>query len=232
MADRTRTRRSGDGAELLDVLRRWLNKDVLPNVIELEHADEYPHAMVEQMREFGLFGATIPEEYGGLGLGASVYAQIVEAISEVWMSLTGVLNSHLMMSELICRHGTDDQRQELLPRFASAELRGGLALTEPDCGSDLQAIRTKADRTDDGYLISGAKTWITNAAEGNCLAVLVKTDTAIEPRYRGMSLFFVQKSDGYEVVRRLGKLGYKGVDTAELLFDEVRVPVRRRRPST
>ena len=211
-------------SEMLDVLRRWLDHDVLPNVIELEHADEYPHAMVEQMREFGLFGATIPQEYGGLGLTASAYSEIVMVISEVWMSLTGVLNSHLMMAELVRRHGTPAQRAELLPLFASGDLRGGLALTEPDCGSDLQAIRTRATRDAQGYRITGAKTWITNGGEGNCLAVLVKTDTTIEPRHRGMSLFIVRRSDGYEVVRRLGKLGYKGVDTVELLFDEV--PVR------
>jgi alkylation response protein AidB-like acyl-CoA dehydrogenase len=217
----------GSGDEIVEVLRRWLTRDVLPRVLELEHADEYPREMVEQMREFGLFGATIPEEYGGLGLSAGEYARIVETISEVWMSLTGVLNSHLMMAELIRRHGTDEQRRTLLPRCATGELRGGLALTEPDCGSDLQAIRTRADRVEDGYVITGAKTWITNGGEGNCLALLVKTDTTIQPRYRGMSLFFVERADGYQVVRRLGKLGYKGVDTVELLFDGVRVPADR-----
>lgn len=213
---------SSDDA-ILDVLQRWLDKDVRPNVLELEHADTYPTEMVERMREFGLFGATIPIEYGGLGLSTSTYARIVELISTVWMSLTGVINSHLMMAELVRRYGTDEQRATILPACAEGELRGGLALTEPDCGSDLQAIRTVARRTDAGYEISGAKTWITNSGYGNCLAVLLKTDPTIEPRYKGMSLFFVRKSDGYEVVRQLGKLGYKGVDTCELVFDAVNV---------
>ncbi len=216
-----------EGDDVLDVLRRWLTKDVEPHVIALEHADEYPHEMVEQMREFGLFGATIPVEYGGLGLSSSVYAAVVALISETWMSLTGVLNSHLMMAELVRRYGTDDQRAVILPRCATGELRGGLALTEPDCGTDLQAIRTTATRTGGGYVIEGAKTWITNAAEGNCLALLVKTDTDAAPRHRGMSLFWVHKDDGYEVVRKLPKLGYKGVDTAELLFRHVEVPADR-----
>jgi alkylation response protein AidB-like acyl-CoA dehydrogenase len=133
----------GDGLEregILAVLRRWLAQDVLPDVLRLEHADEYPAAMVDQMREFGLFGATIPTEYGGLGFGAALYSEIVALISETWMSLTGVINSHLMMAELVRRYGTERQRSELLPRFAAGEYRGGLALTEPDAGTDLQAI--------------------------------------------------------------------------------------------
>jgi alkylation response protein AidB-like acyl-CoA dehydrogenase len=210
-------------SEFIDVVERWLERDVSPRVLEFEHADEYPEQMVEQMREFGLFGATIPQEYGGLGMSAWQYARIVETISRVWMSLTGVLNSHLMMAELVRRHGTEDQKRRILPACAAGDLRGGLALTEPDCGSDLQAIRTHATRTEAGYSIRGAKTWITNAGRGNCLAVLVKTDPTIEPRYRGMSLFWVRKEDGYEVVGKFGKLGYKGVDTVELIFDDVSV---------
>jgi len=216
-----------DAEEILRVLRSWLDRDVAPVVLELEHADEYPRQLVEQMREFGLFGATIPQEYGGLGLGASAYARVVEEISRVWMSLTGVLNSHLMMAELVRRYGTDEQRTRLLPAFAAGELRGGLALTEPDCGTDLQAIRTHARRDGAGYVVSGAKAWITNGGEGNCLAVLLKTEPDAKPRYAGMSLFIVLRSDGYQVVRRLSKLGYKGVDTVELLFDEVPVPADR-----
>ena len=216
-----------DAQEILRVLRTWLERDVAPVVLELEHADEYPRALVEQMREFGLFGATIPPEYGGLGLRASEYARVVEEISRVWMSLTGVINSHLMMAELVRRYGTDDQRARLLPAFAAGDLRGGLALTEPDCGSDLQAVRTQARRDGDRYLVTGNKSWITNGGEGNCLAVLLKTDPEARPRYAGMSLFIALKSDGYQVVRRLPKLGYKGVDTVELVFDEVPVPADR-----
>ena len=216
-----------DAQEILRVLRTWLERDVAPVVLELEHADEYPRALVEQMREFGLFGATIPAEYGGLGLRASEYACVVEEISRVWMSLTGVINSHLMMAELVRRYGTEAQRTRLLPAFAAGDLRGGLALTEPDCGSDLQAVRTHARREGDAYVVTGNKAWITNGGEGNCLAVLLKTDLDARPRYAGMSLFIVLKSDGYQVVRRLPKLGYKGVDTVELVFDEVPVPADR-----
>jgi alkylation response protein AidB-like acyl-CoA dehydrogenase len=216
-----------DAEEILTVLRKWLDRDVAPVVLELEHADEYPRALVEQMREFGLFGATVPQEYGGLGLGAGAYAKVVEEISRVWMSLTGVLNSHLMMAELVRRYGSEDQRARFLPAFAAGDLRGGLALTEPDCGSDLQAIRTTARRDGDRYVVNGAKAWITNGGEGNCLALLLKTDPEARPRYAGMSLFITLKTDGYQVVRKLPKLGYKGVDTVELLFEDVPVPADR-----
>jgi len=215
---------TSDEDAMLETLEGWLASEVVPRVMELEHADRYPHEMVEQMREFGLFAATIPEEYGGLGLPASAYVRIVEAISRAWMSLTGVINTHLMVAELVRRYGTDEQRVQFLPRLATAELRGGLALTEPDCGTDLQAVRTTATRADGVYVLNGTKMWITNAQEGNCLAVLVKTDTGAQPRHRGMSLFLVPKDLGYTVTRKLGKLGYKGIDTCEVVFDDVAVP--------
>jgi alkylation response protein AidB-like acyl-CoA dehydrogenase len=211
-------------AQLLDALDRWLTRDVAPQVNRIEHADEYPSEFVEAMREFGLFGATVPLEFGGMGLTASEYSRVVELISTVWMSLTGVINSHLMMAELIRRYGTDEQRQAWLPRLAAGEMRGGLALTEPDAGTDLQSIRMSAERRGDKYVLRGSKTWITNAARGNCLALLVKTDPRAVPAHRGISLFIVQRDDGYEVLRQLSKLGYKGVDTAELAFDDVIVP--------
>lgn len=215
-------------AAILRTLRAWLRKDVQPHVLELEHSDTYPEAAVQQMREFGLFGATIPEEFGGLGLTAGAYAEVVSAISETWMSLTGVLNSHLMMAHLINRFGTEPQRAAYLPEMAAGTLRGGLALTEPDCGTDLQAIRTGAKRQPDStYRIDGTKTWITNAKQGNCLAVLLKTDFAATPRHAGMSLFLVKKSDGYDADRKLGKMGYRGVDTAQVIFDGVIVPEDR-----
>jgi alkylation response protein AidB-like acyl-CoA dehydrogenase len=213
-----------DEDAMLETLEAWLAAEVVPQVLEYEHADRYPHEMVEQMREFGLFAATIPQEYGGLGLPASAYVRIVEAISRAWMSLTGVINTHLMVAELVRRYGTDEQRAHFLPRLAAAELRGGLALTEPDCGTDLQAIRTTATLADGVYVLRGTKMWITNAHEGNCLAVLVKTDSDAEPRHRGMSLFIVPKELGYTVPRKLGKLGYKGIDTCEVVFDDVVVP--------
>jgi alkylation response protein AidB-like acyl-CoA dehydrogenase len=217
-----------DLSDFQKVLIRWLDQDVRPHVLEFEHADRYPTDMVEQMREFGLFGATIPVSYGGLGLGAAAYAEIVATIAEVWMSLTGVLNSHLMMAHLTHRFGTEQQRLHFLPAMAAGQLRGGLALTEPDCGSDLQAIRTAASRDGEMYRINGTKTWITNAGYGNCLALLVKTDPHAQPRHTGMSLFLVRKDeDGYETGPKLGKLGYRGVDTVEVRFEDVVVPADR-----
>jgi len=180
-----------DLADFRPTLVKWLENDVRPYVLEFEHADRYPVDMVEQMREFGLFGATIPREYGGLGLAARPYAEIVATISGVWMSLTGGLNSHLMMAHLTNRFGTQEQRDAFLPLLASGQLRGGLALTEPDCGTDLQAIRTLARREGDGYLVTGNKTWITNGGQGNALALLVKTDLEAKPRHTGMSMLLV-----------------------------------------
>jgi alkylation response protein AidB-like acyl-CoA dehydrogenase len=210
--------------EALDAISRWLEREVRGKVRELEHRDEYPRRMVEQMQALGLFGATIPQEYGGLGLPASTYAKIVAMISEVWMSLTGIFNSHLIMAAAVARYGTEDQKRRFLPRFASGEVRGGLALTEPDCGTDLQAIRTRALRRDDHYVVNGTKTWISNGIHGSCFALLVKTDPAAEPRHRGMSLFLAEKREGFRVSRKLEKLGYKGIDSAELIFEDYRVP--------
>ena len=214
-----------DETHLLDAVDRWLERDVRDKVMALERADEYPHEMVAQMRELGLFGATIPAEYGGLGLPAGTYSKIVTRISEVWMSLTGIFNSHLIMSKAVERFGTDAQKKRFLPRFASGEIRGGLALTEPNCGTDLQAIRTTADRQGDNFTINGTKTWISNGIEGGCFAVLVKTDPQARPRHRGMSLFLAEKGNGLSVGRKLGKIGYKGIDSAELVFENYQVPV-------
>jgi alkylation response protein AidB-like acyl-CoA dehydrogenase len=197
---------------------------VRPKVRELERDDIYPQEMVEAMKTLGLFGATIPVEYGGLGLPAATYAKIVATIAEVWMSLTGIFNSHLIMAAAVARYGTDAQKRRFLPKFASGEIRGGLALTEPDCGTDLQAIRTRAVRDGDSYVINGTKTWISNGIHGSCVALLVKTNPTAEPRHRGMSLFLAEKRDGFRVSRKMAKLGYKGIDSAELVFDDYRVP--------
>ena len=209
---------------MLDAIDKWLDQDVRPHVLRLDHADEYPHEMVGQMKDMGLFGATIPEEFGGLGLSAVTYAQIVERISAVWMSLSGIFNSHLIMAACVSRMGTDAQKRKYLPRFASGELRGGLALTEPDAGTDLQSIRTSARRDGDSYVINGTKTWITNGIEGQCFALLVKTDHEAEPRHKGMSMFIAEKGEGFSVSKKLEKLGYKGIDSAELSFQDYRVP--------
>jgi alkylation response protein AidB-like acyl-CoA dehydrogenase len=212
--------------ELLRAVERWVEREVAPRVLEYDHADRYPHELVEQMRELGLFGATISPEYGGLGLPAATYAHIVIAISSVWMSITGIFNSHLMLALAIERFGTEAQRCEWLPKLASGEVRGGIALTEPDAGTDLQGIRTTARRDGDHYLINGTKTWISNGVEGSCFALLVKTDPDAEPRHRGMSLFIAPKQDGLTVGRKLEKLGYKCIDSAELVFDNYRLPAR------
>jgi alkylation response protein AidB-like acyl-CoA dehydrogenase len=212
-------------ALILESVDRFLERDVRPVAHALEAADIYPVEIVEKLRTLGLFGAVISPEYGGLGLSALTYARIVERMSAVWMSVPGLFNSHLIMAVAVERFGTEEQKRRYLARFASGELRGGIALTEPDCGTDLQAIRTHARREGDHYIVNGTKTWITNSAEGHILAVLVKTDPSAQPPYKGMSLLLVEKGPGFKVVRRLDKLGYRGIDTAELLFEDCRVPV-------
>jgi len=212
---------------ILASLEKWLDRDVKPHVLKLEHADEYPGDMADQMAEMGLFGATVPMEYGGLGLSATTYAKIVEKIAGTWMSLSGIINSHLIMAACVTRQGTEAQKEYWLPKFASGELRGGLALTEPDVGTDLQAIRTKAERNGGNYVVNGAKTWITNGIQGHCFALLVKTDTQVEPRHKGMSMFIAEKGEGFTVSRKLEKLGYKGIDSAELIFKDYRIPADR-----
>ncbi len=216
-----------DERQILDAIDKFLDRDVRPHVMALEHADEYPIDMVEGMKALGLFGAIIPEEYGGLGLPTTTYAKIVERVSEVWMSLSGIFNSHLIMSSAVMRHGTEAQKREWLPKFASGEIRGGLALTEPNCGTDLQAIRTVAKRDGDAYVVNGVKTWISNGIHGSVFALLVKTDPAAQPRHAGTSLFLAQKGEGFSVSRKLEKLGYKGIDSAELVFEDFRIPADR-----
>jgi len=216
-----------DEALILDSVRRFLEREVKPFVHKLEHDDTYPAEIVERMKALGLFGATIAAEHGGLGLSTTTYARIVELVSTVWMSLSGIFNSHLIMAAAVQRFGTDEQKARFLPRFAAGEIRGGLALTEPDCGTDLQAIRTTARRQGDHYAINGTKTWISNGIHGQCFALLVKTDAAASPRHRGMSLFLAEKGPGFTVSRKLEKLGYKGIDSAELAFSDYRIPADR-----
>ena len=209
--------------QILDVVNKFLVREVEPHVMALEHADEYPADMVEGMKELGLFGSIIPEEYGGLGLNVTTYAKIVERVTESWMSLSGIFNSHLIMANAVMRFGTEEQKRTWLPKFATGDVRGGLALTEPNCGTDLQAIRTSAKRDGNDYVINGTKTWISNGIHGSCFALLVKTDTEIEPRHKGMSLFIAPKGEGFTASRKLEKLGYKGIDSAELVFEDYRL---------
>ena len=227
LPDIARAPRHTDPAEeaaLLDAIERWLEKEVRPQVMKLEHDDIYPRQMVEQMKEMGLFGAVLDPKWGGLGLSASTYAKIVMKISTVWMSLTGIFNSHLMMAILVQKFGSEEQKQRFLPRMASGELRGGLALTEPDAGTDLAALRTRAVKEGDHYIVNGTKTWISNGIEGGCCAVLVRTDPKVQPPRKGLSMFIMEKGPGFTASRKLEKIGYKGIDSAELVFDNFRVP--------
>ena len=221
---------------ILNAISKWLQKDVKPHVMKMEHDDIYPDAMVEQMKEFGLFGATISPEYGGLGLTASTYARIVTTISEEWMSLSGIFNSHLMMATIVEKYGTETQKDYWLPKFVTGQIRGALALTEPNAGTDLQGIRTKALSLDgENYIINGNKTWISNGIEGGALALLVKTDPEASPPRKGMTMFIAPKLDpetgvahqGFKVGRKLEKLGYKGIDSAELMFDDYKLDAER-----
>jgi alkylation response protein AidB-like acyl-CoA dehydrogenase len=217
-----------DDRLMLDAIGKWLDQKVKPVAMQLEHDDEYPHALVEDMKELGLFGAIIDEEYGGLGLSASTYSKIVTLISEEWMSLSGIFNSHLMMATIVQKFGTQKQKEYWLPKFATGEIRGGLALTEPNAGTDLQALTTRAKRVGDKYVVEGAKTWISNAIQGNCVAVLVKTDPSAQPRYQGMSMLITQTKTAPDTTndlpgvsngKKLEKLGYKGIDSGELIYN-------------
>lgn len=212
---------------VLDMLDRFLAVEVKPHVQRLEHGDLYPAEIVEKMKEMGLFGCIIDTEYGGLGLSTKTYAKIIERMSSIWMSISGIINSHLIMAMAVQRSGTPAQKREFLPRFATGELRGGVGLTEPDAGTDLQAIRTVARREGGDYVVNGSKMWITNSMYGNCLALLVKTDPQAEPRHKGMSLLIAEKGEGFIVSKKLEKLGYKGIDTCALSFEDYRVPADR-----
>ncbi|MEM0990544.1 MAG: acyl-CoA dehydrogenase family protein [Pseudomonadota bacterium] len=211
-------------AMILDAVDKFLAREVAPYAMNLEHADEYPEEIVEAMKALGLFGAVIPEEYGGLGLRPSTYAKVIERIATVWMSVSGIINSHLIMAHIVAKMGTEEQKRHFLPRFASGETRGGLALTEPDCGTDLQAVRTTARLDGNEYVINGTKTWISNGIHGRAFAVLVKTDPTAEPRHKGMTMFIAEKGEGFRHSKKLEKLGYKGIDSAELIFEDLRVP--------
>jgi len=212
-------------AAIVAAVRAFVDAEVRPVVAELEHADRYPHELVARMRELGLFGALVPADYGGLGLDVTTYARVIEELCRGWMSLAGVINSHTMAALIVREHGTEAQRARWLPRFARGDARGGLCLTEPHAGSDVQAIRTAARRRGDEYVVNGTKMFVTNGREGNTFALLAVTDPAAAPRHRGMSCFIVEKGQpGLRVAQSIDKLGYKGVDTAELVFEDFVLP--------
>ena len=211
-------------AALMDSIDKWIERDLRPVAMHHDHHDIWPEETVRQMRDLGLFGATIGQEWGGLGLPATTYANIVARIASVWMAPTGIFNSHLICAMAIEKFGTPAQKAKWLPRMASGEIRGGLALTEPDAGTDLQGIRMTARREGDHYVVNGTKTWISNGIHGHVFALLVKTDPEAEPRHRGMSLFIADKRPGFRVGKKIEKLGYKAIDSAELIFEDCRLP--------
>ena len=211
--------------QILTTVRRFVEREVLPVASKYEHADEYPQPLVDRMKELGLFGATIPAEYGGLGLDYSTYAMIVEEICRGWMSLSGVLNTHLMFAFVLNSFGTPAQKDRWLPAMARGEHRAALCLTEPHAGSDTQQIKTVARRQGDHYVVNGTKMFITNAQTATLYSTVVKTDPTADPPHRGMSLLAAEKGPGLTVGRHLDKLGYRGIETCEVVFENHKVPV-------
>jgi len=216
---------SGDvRKQIILLVRDFVKNEVKPIASKLDNNDEYPHELVDMMKELGLFGITIPEAYGGLGLDYTTFATIFEELSKGWMSLTGVIGTHHVLANIIAIHGNDEQKQRFLPKMVTGEIRGGLALTEPGSGSDVQSITTSAIKNADKYIVNGSKMFITNGLYGNAFAVAVKTDLNANPKYRGISCFVIEKSSpGFSVAQKLDKLGYRGVDTCELVFDDCEV---------
>lgn len=209
---------------LIDEVRRFVDREVVPVARALEHADLYPDDLVEMLKHLGVFSTTIPAAYGGLALDFATYARIIEELARGWMSLAGIVNTHILVAYMIATYGTEDQRRRFLPRMAAGELRGALCLSEASGGSDVQAIAMTAQRTGEHYVLTGSKLWVTNGVRGGLFAVLARTDVTSVPPYRGMSLFLVEKGlPGLSAARTFDKLGYKGVETAELTFDHVSV---------
>jgi butyryl-CoA dehydrogenase len=216
--------------EIVAAVREFVDRDVIPVASALEHADEFPTSLVEKMKQLGLFGTTIPEEYGGLGLGIDTYALIQMELSRGWPTLSGIMNGSFITGTMIGMHGTDEQRQRHLPRLASGEIRAAFSMTEPHAGSDVQSIRTKAVRDGDDFVLSGQKMWVTNGWRSGLISVLAKTDPSAEPAHAGMTGFLVEKEPETEPpglaipMPALKKLGYKGVESTELVFDGFRTP--------
>jgi alkylation response protein AidB-like acyl-CoA dehydrogenase len=213
--------------EILATVRSFVDKEIIPNAQELEHGDVYPTEIVEGLKEMGIFGLMIPEEYGGLGESLLTYALVVEEIARGWMSVSGVINTHFIVAYMVMQHGTQEQRDRLLPRMATGEVRGAFSMSEPALGSDVAAIRTKATKNaDGGYTIDGAKMWLTNGGSSTLVAVLVRTDEGAEKAHQNLTTFLVEKPTGFGEVLpgltipgKIDKMGYKGVDTTELVFD-------------
>src|SRR5579872_4814983 len=219
------SRFDADKQAVIDEVRRFVEREVIPVAHDMEHDDIYPVELIEKLKTLGIFSATIPEAYGGLGFDFYTYSQIIEELSRGWMSLAGIVNTHVLVAYMIATYGTEEQRRAFLPVMAQGEKRGGICLSEANAGSDVQAITMTATRNGNDYLLNGSKLWVTNGQRASIFAVLARTDTNARPPYRGMSLFLVEKgAPGLSASRTFEKLGYKGVETAELVFDSVRVP--------
>jgi alkylation response protein AidB-like acyl-CoA dehydrogenase len=216
--------------EILATVRDFVDKEIIPHAQALEHADAYPSDIVDGMKEMGLFGLTIPEEYGGLGESLLTYALVVEQIARGWMSVSGVINTHFIVAHMIKQHGTDTQKQNLLPRMATGDVRGSFSMSEPDLGSDVAAIKTRAKKDGDDYIIDGAKMWLTNGGSSNLIALLVRTDEGAPKAHQNLTAFLVEKPEGFGEVApgltipgKIDKMGYKGVDTTEAVFAGYRI---------
>lgn len=216
---------------IVETVRDFVENEVIPVADQLEHADEFPEKIVEQMKELGLFGLTVPEEYDGIGESLITYALVVVELARGWMSLSGVLNTHFMGCYLINKFGTDDQKKSLLPRMATGEIRAALAMSEPEAGSDVQSIKTRAIADGDDYVVNGQKMWLTNGLRSGVVMTLVKTDPQADPPHRGMSMLVVEKepgnpqpAPGLDVGKNIEKMGYKGVETTEMTFSDYRIP--------
>src|SRR6195952_4795277 len=218
-------------SEIVATVRQFVDKEVIPNAQRLEHADEYPQAIVDAMSEMGLFGLMIPPESGGLGESLLTYALCVEELARGWMSVSGVINTHFIVAYMIRQHGTDEQKAYYLPKMATGEITGSFSMSEPDLGSDVAAIKTSAKADGDDYVVNGAKMWLTNGGSSNLTAVLVKTDEGAEKPYQNLTTLLVEKprgfgkvAEGLSIPGKIDKMGYKGVDTTEMVFDGFRIP--------
>ncbi|WP_181783538.1 acyl-CoA dehydrogenase family protein [Pseudonocardia pini] len=216
--------------EIISTVRTFVDKEIIPHATALEHADAYPQDIVDGMKEMGLFGLTIPEEYGGLGESLLTYALVVEQIARGWMSVSGVINTHFIVAYMLMHHGTPEQKQKYLPQMALGETRGAFSMSEPDLGSDVAAIKTRAKADGDDYVIDGAKMWLTNGGSSNLVALLVKTDLGNPKPHQNLTTFLVEKPSGFGEVApgltipgKIDKMGYKGVDTTEAVFDGFRI---------
>ena len=217
--------------EILSVVRTFVDKEIIPNATALEHADEFPDAIVAGMKDMGLFGLTISEQYGGLGESLLTYALVVEQIARGWMSISGIINTHFIVAYMIAQHGTEEQKQRLLPKMATGEIRGAFSMSEPECGSDVAAIKTRARAADGEFVLDGQKMWLTNGARAGVVATLVKDELDGGSAYKNMTTFLIEKQPGFGETRpgltipgQIDKMGYKGVETTEMVLDGVRLP--------